>query len=214
MVQGVGGAFILPSTLSTLNTTFRGRDRDRAIAFGVWGAVIAGMAAFGPLIGGWLTASFSWHWIFLVNLPFGAVILIGALVTVDETPSGDTAPGLDVGGLVLSALGFGALVFAMIEGRTLGWWSPEAALDIFGLTWSTSAPISPVPVAGAVGIASLVLFVFWERRRGRIERSATLDLNLFAISTFTWGNLTAVCVAIGEFGLLFVLPCSSSTRWE
>ncbi|WP_111720988.1 DHA2 family efflux MFS transporter permease subunit [Homoserinimonas sp. OAct 916] len=204
VVQGLGGALILPATLSTVNATFRGRDR--AIAFGIWGAVIAGMAAFGPLLGGWLTTSFSWHWIFLVNLPFGILILIGALFAVEETRSSDTTPGFDAGGLVLSALGFGAIVFAMIEGRTLGWWTPDAALNIFGFTWSTAAPLSPIPVVGAVGLAALVLFVFWERRRARVNRSAILDLNLFSISTFTWGNLTALCVAIGEFGLLFVLP--------
>ncbi len=61
--QGGGGAMILPTTLSTVNATFRGKDR--AVAFGVWGAVMAGMAAVGPLLGGWLTSSFGWRWIFL-----------------------------------------------------------------------------------------------------------------------------------------------------
>ncbi len=76
VVQGVGGALVLPCTLSTVNATFRGRDR--AIAFGVWGAVISGMAAVGPLLGGWLTTSFTWPWIFLVNVPIGILVIIGA----------------------------------------------------------------------------------------------------------------------------------------
>ena len=70
LIQGVGGAFVLPATLSTVNATFRGKDR--AVAFGIWGAVISGMAAVGPLLGGWLTTSFTWPWIFLVNLPIGS----------------------------------------------------------------------------------------------------------------------------------------------
>ncbi|HEY5221627.1 MAG TPA: MFS transporter [Microbacteriaceae bacterium] len=204
VVQGVGGALILPTTLSTVNATFRGRDR--AVAFGVWGAVISGMAAFGPLIGGWLTTAFTWQWIFIVNVPFGVLVLIGTYLTVAETKTVIRARGLDVDGLLLSAIGFGALVFAMIEGRTLGWWASVADFRIFGWIWPQTAPISPIPVIGAIGIAAIVLFVLWERHRGHNGRSAILDLKLFAVPTFTWGNLTALCVAIGEFGLLFVLP--------
>ncbi|PPL20295.1 DHA2 family efflux MFS transporter permease subunit [Microterricola pindariensis] len=204
LVQGVGGALILPTTLSTVNATFRGRDR--AVAFGIWGAVISGMAAFGPLLGGWLTTAFSWQWIFIVNLPLGAIILVGAFLAVSETRAVITSPGLDVDGLLLSAIGFGGIVFALIEGRSLGWWAPTAEFEVFGWVWPTSAPVSPVPVAGFIGIVCIVLFVFWERHRGRNGRSAILDLKLFSVPTFTWGNLTALCVAIGEFGLLFVLP--------
>jgi EmrB/QacA subfamily drug resistance transporter len=203
-VQGVGGAFILPTTLSTVNATFRGRDR--AIAFGVWGAVISGVAALGPLLGGWLTESFGWQWIFLVNLPFGAVILVAALLTVPETRAVITAPGLDVDGVLLSAFGFGALVFGLIEGGTLGWWAPTATLELFGLTWPSDWPISPVPVALAAGLLALAAFALWELHRLRNGRSAILDLRLFFIPTFVWGNVVALCVAIGEFGMLFVLP--------
>ncbi len=76
-VQAVGAAFIMPSTLSTVNAVFRGKYR--AAAFGVWGAVISGAAAVGPLAGGALTQWASWHWIFLVNLPLGVLVFIAAL---------------------------------------------------------------------------------------------------------------------------------------
>ncbi|MFE4464112.1 MFS transporter [Oerskovia sp. NPDC056781] len=204
LIQGVGGAFVLPATLSTVNATFRGKDR--AVAFGIWGAVISGMAAVGPLLGGWLTTSFTWPWIFLVNLPIGVAVVVGALLVVPETRAHITVPGLDVVGLLLSALGFGAVVFALIEGQSLGWWAPKADLKVFGMTWGTGAPVSPVPVIGAIGVLLLVLFAFWERHRARIARSALLDLTLFRVATFRWGNLTAMLVAIGEFGLIFVLP--------
>ncbi|MBD5786842.1 DHA2 family efflux MFS transporter permease subunit [Cellulosimicrobium terreum] len=204
LVQGLGAAAILPTTLSTVNATFRGKDR--AAAFGVWGAVISGAAAIGPLAGGWLTTSFTWPWIFLVNVPIGVAVVVGALAWVPETRAPVTAPGLDVEGLLLSGLGFGALVFGLIEGQTLGWWAPKADLTIGGFTWSASAPVSPVPVLLALGLVLLVAFVGWEHHRARVGRSALLDLDLFRIPTFRWGNVAATAVAVGEFGIIFVLP--------
>lgn len=203
-VQAVGAALIMPSTLSTVNAVFRGKYR--AGAFGVWGAVISGAAAIGPLAGGALTQWASWHWIFLVNIPLGALVFVAGMLVVPETRGTKGRPGADVDGALLSGIGFGALVFAVIEGPDLGWWAPEGELQIFGWTWPADAPISAVPVAFAVAAVALTLFVVWERHRERVERSALLDLNLFLLPTFSWGNLTAAMVAVGEFAIIFVLP--------
>jgi len=203
-VQAVGAALIMPSTLSTVNAVFRGRYR--AAAFGVWGAVISGAAAVGPLAGGALTQWASWHWIFLVNVPLGAIVVIAALFSVPESRAPKTRPGVDVDGALLSAIGFGALVFAVIEGPNLGWWAPKSELDILGWTWPQDAPVSAVPVAFALAVIALTLFVIWERHREKVQRSALLDLNLFLFPTFSWGNLTAAMVAVGEFAVIFVLP--------
>lgn len=203
-VQAVGAALIMPSTLSTVNAVFRGRYR--AAAFGVWGAVISGAAAIGPLAGGALTQWASWHWIFLVNIPLGLAVLIAALVTVPETRGATGRPGADVDGALLSAIGFGALVFAVIEGPDLGWWRPKAELTLFGWVWPADAAVSATPVALAIAAVALTLFILWERHRQRVRRSALLDLDLFRLPTFSWGNLTAAMVAVGEFAIIFVLP--------
>lgn len=203
-IQAVGAALIMPSTLSTVNATFRGRYR--AAAFGVWGAVISGAAAIGPLAGGALTQWASWHWIFLVNIPLGAIVLIAALFTVDETRGRIDRPGADVDGALLSGIGFGALVFGVIQGPDLGWWKPKTDFTIFGWTWPSTAGISLVPITLAVAAAALSLFVVWERHREKVRRSALLDLNLFRLATFSWGNTTAAMVAVGEFAVIFVLP--------
>lgn len=129
-VQAIGAAFIMPSTLSTVNAVFRGKYR--AAAFGVWGAVISGAEAVGPLACGALTEWVSWHWNFLVNVPVGIIVAMGAVLNVRETHSPDKLPGVDVDGAQLSAIAFGILVFAIIEGPELGWWKPQSSFSIFG----------------------------------------------------------------------------------
>ncbi|WP_345075724.1 MFS transporter [Brachybacterium paraconglomeratum] len=208
LLQGVGGALILPSTLSTVNATFRGSER--AAAFGVWGAVMAGAAALGPLLGGWLTSSFSWPWIFLVNVPIGLLVIAGTLAWVGETREAPRPRGerrdLDVMGALLSALALGSLVFAIVESTTLGWWAEKAPLEIGGLTIHGPVGLSLTPVLLLVGLLALAAFLLRERHRGAAGREVLLDLSLFRLPAFAWGNLTAGTVAIGEFGLLFVLP--------
>ncbi|WP_067533315.1 MFS transporter [Nocardia crassostreae] len=204
IVQGVGAAGVMPGTLATMNALFRGRDR--IIAFAIWGSVISGVAAIGPLLGGWLTTYFTWPWIFLVNIPLGALVLVGLFLFVRETRMGKAAPGLDMDGFLLSAAGFALLVFALIEGSTYGWWTPLREFPMPGFTWSADAPISPIPVFLALGALALAVFIRWEKHRILIGRSALLDPALFKIPSFRWGNITAFAVALGEFGLLFVLP--------
>ncbi|WP_336630887.1 MULTISPECIES: DHA2 family efflux MFS transporter permease subunit [unclassified Microbacterium] len=201
LVQGVGGAMMLPSTLSLLNATFHGRERG--IAFAVWGSTIGGMAAVGPLLGGWLTTSFSWRWAFGINIPLGIVIVAGILWAVTESRSDRIGP-LDAVGALLSIALFGSLVFGLIEGRTLGWWTTADPFRIGGWTWPWS--LSPVPVAFAVALASLAGFVAWSRRQAHAGRPTLLDPRLFSIATFRNGNIAALVVALGEFGIILSLP--------
>ncbi|MCC9054376.1 MFS transporter [Microbacterium sp. F2E] len=201
LVQGVGGAMMLPSTLSLLNATFRGRERG--IAFAVWGSTIGGMAAVGPLLGGWLTTSFSWRWAFGINVPLGIIIIVGVLWAVAESRS-EQRTGLDSVGAILSVALFGSLVFGLIEGRTLGWWTVDDPFTIGDWTWPWT--LSPVPVAFAIAALALIAFVAWSRRRAREERSTLLDPRLFSIATFRSGNVAALVVALGEFGIILSLP--------
>jgi MFS family permease len=129
-LQGVGGALILPSTLSIVNATFRGRER--AIAFGIWGSVIGGMAALGPLAGGWFVTNLSWRWAFYVNLPIGALALAGTLLYLGESRDPDARPGFDPPGVAVSTIGFLSVVFGLIEGQTYGWWTAQR--DFLGLS--------------------------------------------------------------------------------
>jgi EmrB/QacA subfamily drug resistance transporter len=192
VVQGVGAAMILPATLSTLNAVFTGRERG--IAFAVWGSTIGGMAAVGPLVGGWLTTDVSWRWAFWLSVPVGLAVLAAILIVVPETRDESTTPGLDWGGVALSAIGMGAVAFGLIESRTYGWWRQE------------SGALSPIPVALVAGVALMTAFVFLQRSRGRSGKVVLVDLSLLRVRSFRFGSIAALIVALGEFGLIFTLP--------
>jgi EmrB/QacA subfamily drug resistance transporter len=202
--QGIGAAMILPATLSTVNATFTGRERT--IAFGIWGSTIGGMAAVGPVLGGWLTTDFSWRWAFLINVPIAILIVSTAFTWIRETTDAHARRGADIIGVLTSALGFGALVFALIEGQRYGWYRPTATTFTVGPLHWPDIGISPVPIAFAIAVLCLVLFVLVERRRRRADRAILLDLTLFTIPSFRNGNIAASIVSLGEFGLLFALP--------
>ncbi len=201
LLQGVGGSMILPTTLSLINATFRGRERG--IAFAVWGSTIGGMAAVGPLLGGWLTTSFSWRWAFGINIPLGVLIIIGVALTVAETRS-DRAERIDGVGALLSVVTMGSLVFGLIEGRTYGWWGVEQRPEIGDWTWPFD--ISPIPFAFALALVGLVAFIAWGVHRERAGRSTLLALRLFSITSFRNGNIAAAVVSLGEFGIILALP--------
>ena len=202
-VQGIGGAMILPATLSSVNAMFQGPAR--AVAFGVWGSVIGGMAALGPLLGGWLTSEHSWRWIFAINLPVGALVLAGALLFVPETKDPNARRGGDPWGITTSSLGLGAVVFALIEGQRYGWLRPTAAFSALGVEWPFSAVsiVLPTFAAGALLVAA---FLVVERRRARAGRAVLVDLDLFRLRSFRNGNVAVLVVSLGEFGLIFALP--------
>ncbi|HEY3334582.1 MAG TPA: MFS transporter [Candidatus Limnocylindrales bacterium] len=203
ILQGVGGAMILPSTQSILNTNFRGRDR--AIAFGIWGATIGGMAAIGPLLGGWLTTSFSWRWAFFINIPVAIVAILGTRRYIGESKDEHATAGVDPLGFVLITAGLSAVVFGLIEGRSFGWWTPTKAFTVGGWTWPLDT-ISVIPFLLAGGVLLLALFLWVEGRRDRAGKFFLFDVDLWRYPAFRYGNLAGTIVALGEFGLLFALP--------
>ena len=201
VVQGVGGAMILPTTLSLINATFRGRERG--IAFAIWGSTIGGMAAVGPLLGGWLTTYYSWRWAFGINLPLGILLVIGTLIFVRESKS-EHADRVDLLGAALSVVLFFFLVFGLIEGRTYGWWFTDTAPTIGDWTWPWN--ISPIPIAFAISFLALVGFIAWGLHRQRIGKSTMIAFSLFRIPSFRNGNIAAMIVSLGEFGIILSLP--------
>ena len=120
-VMGVGGAFIMPATLSIITNVFPARERGKAI--GVWAATAGFATALGPLTGGFLLEHFYWGSVFLVNLPIVAIGLLAGFFLIPDSKD-PSAPRLDPIGAVLSIFGLATLVFAIIEAPVNGWTAP------------------------------------------------------------------------------------------
>lgn len=205
LVQGIGGAAIAPATLSIISAEFRGRQRD--IAFGIWGSIIGGMAAVGPLLGGWLTTNASWRWAFLINIPIAVVVLVGSALYLGRSRDEDAEPRFDLPGAVLSAIGLGGLVFGLIEGYKYGWWGQSRPFSLLGLAWPSDWPISVIPVVFAASALALAAFTVREvLREHRGDHGGVFAFRLFRFAGYRYGNLTAVVLSLGEFGLIFVIP--------
>ncbi|HYY90930.1 MAG TPA: MFS transporter, partial [Candidatus Dormibacteraeota bacterium] len=203
VIQGFGAAMASPATLAILTTTFTGKARN--VAFGIWGATAGAAAVLGPLLGGYFTSSptFTWRWAFYINIPIGAVALIGAFLAIKETRFKDPNYSTDYGGLALITLGLSALLFGLIEGQTYGWLTQSQPFSLLGISW----PITDfsLPASSIVsGVLLLGAFTYYDIIRARKGRVPLFDFSLLRFPGFRFGLFTVFIVAMGEFGAVFI----------
>ncbi|HMM40827.1 MAG TPA: MFS transporter [Thermomicrobiales bacterium] len=179
-LMGVGGAFIMPATLSILVNVFPREERPKAIA--IWAATAGLGVPLGPVIGGWLLEHYWWGSIFLINVPIIAAAIVGAFLFVPESKDPEVSR-LDPVGAVLSIGGLAALLYAIIEAPNVGWLAGQT------LGW------------GAVAAVLLGAFAVWELRRDR----PMLDLRLFRNPRFSAASIAITLVFFAMFGTLFFL---------
>jgi EmrB/QacA subfamily drug resistance transporter len=178
--MGIGGALIMPATLSIITNLFPAHERGKAI--GAWAGVAGLGGALGPLTGGFLVEHFYWGSVFLVNIP---IVIFGLLAGffVIPTSKDPHAGKLDPLGALLSIAGLTALLYAIIEAPSKGWGSSETM------------------VVGTVGLALLIGFVVWERTTDH----PMLDVTFFKKPRFTSASLSITLVFFAMFGALFLL---------
>jgi EmrB/QacA subfamily drug resistance transporter len=187
--QGLMGAIMFPQTLSVIQVTFL--PRERATAFGTFGATIGLATITGPLVGGLLIngdlLGLDWRPIFLVNVPIGIVALAGALRLLRESRA-PQALRTDLLGVGIVSAGLLLLVYPLVEGRDLGW-----------PAWTFVSMAAAVPV--------LALFALWERRKRAADGSPLVELDLFRHRAFVAGLLVAgfFFMGIPAFFLIFTL---------
>ena len=179
LVQGAGGAVLMPLTLTLLSAAFP--PERRAAALGMWSAISGLGVALGPIAGGLLTAGLSWHWIFWVNVPIGIAAALFAPRVLDE--SFGRRERIDVGGLALASGALLAVVWTTVRGNAVGW----------------DAPVTLVGYVAALALAAG--FVRWERGR----EQPMLPLRLFRDSVFSTSNVAGALLHFSMFGAFFML---------
>jgi EmrB/QacA subfamily drug resistance transporter len=180
--QGIGGAAMAPISLAIIFTVFP--RRQQAMAVGLWGALGTVAAAIGPTLGGVLSEYATWHWVFLINVPIGAVALALCWLVVPKGEARRTSASLDTVGVVVSAAGLFCLVLGLIQANTWGWTSPRT-LALF-----------------VIAVASYLLFAWWELHTA----SPMFDFRLLRIRSFTAANTTMALFGATMGGALFSLP--------
>jgi EmrB/QacA subfamily drug resistance transporter len=189
VVQGIGGAAMMPATLSIIASVFPAEKRGAAM--GVWGGVSGLASGLGPVLGGiivqyvtWPSVGDSWRWIFLVNIPVGIIGVILALRLVPESKNPTAVQTLDLPGVGLISASLFCLTFALVEGQQYGWTSGM----ILGLL--------------AVAIVAFGLFYWREHRVGQ----PLIDFSLFRSLNFAAGNATGLLLSAAMMGAFFTIP--------
>jgi EmrB/QacA subfamily drug resistance transporter len=179
--QGLGGAMLAPAALSILTTMFA-EGRERNIALGVWGAVSGSGAAAGVLLGGLLTSSLDWSWIFFINVPVGLGVVVATPFLLRESRAMLAHRHFDVAGATSVTAGLMLLVYAMTRATQIGWGTTET----IGL------------LAGAAAL--IVAFLVIELR----SSAPLLPMRIFRLRTLAGANVTAFLLGTSVFSQFFL----------
>jgi EmrB/QacA subfamily drug resistance transporter len=179
-LQGLGAALISPAALSIISTTFA-EGKERARALGVWAAIAIGGSAVGLVLGGALTQSFSWRWIFFVNVPVGILTFLAALRLVPESKDEHAHQGYDLAGAVTVTGGLMVLVYGLVRSASHGWGSAQTVVSF------------------VVAFVLLAAFVAIEQR----SAEPLVRLSIFRVRSLLTANVAMFLAFSGMFAMFF-----------
>lgn len=213
VVQGLGGASMMPATLSLLTANFKKEERGGAM--GLWGAVAGLGIVLGPIIGGYLTEkglgdtinnflgiSQYWRYVFYINIPIGILALISTFTVIKESKDSEKSHNYDIAGIITSALSIFTLTYAFIEGSAYGWWKAIKAFSMFGHDIAFGS-LSVVPILFLLSIIFAAIFVLIEMN---CKKDPLVDLKLFKNRNFSVGSSTVSILSFAMMGSFFLLP--------
>jgi EmrB/QacA subfamily drug resistance transporter len=181
-LQGVGGAILSPATLTIIVTTFHGARMPKAI--GAWSAVAGAGGAVGGLLGGILTGYASWRWVFFINVPFGVLASVLALLFLREMRNRDAAVKLDVTGAILVTGSLASLIYGVVNTTIHGWGSSST------LSWFLA------------GTLAMVAFLFWELK---VASHPLVPFRIFRSRTLSTANIVMFMVGGAFFAMWYFL---------
>jgi MFS family permease len=202
LVEGLGAVLVIPAIAALVAQNYEGKER--ALAYGIVGGVAAAAIAAGPVIGGWVTTTFTWRLVFAGEVVIVAVILLFRK-RMRSAPAEGNPPSLDIVGAALSATGLAIIVLAILQSSTWGFIQPQTIPVVAG---REIAPLgfSVVPFLILAGLGVLLLFEAWERRLERQGRDRLLDFALLDIVPLRAGLGTLAAQQLVLLGTFFVLP--------
>lgn len=200
VLEGLGAVLIMPTVIALIAGNFTGRAR--AAAYGTIAAAAAVAVALGPIIGGFVTAYYSWRWVFAAEVVIAAGILLASRIVRDAPAEGRTR--LDIVGALLSASGLGLLVFGVLQSGSWGWVrprvadGPDATPALFGISAVTWLVVG--------GLLLVLAFVSWQMRRVARGDAPLVDPALFANRQLTGGLSVLLMQYLVMMGMFFAMP--------
>ena len=181
-IQGVGAALLLPQTLAILTTVFP--PERRGAAFGIWGAVAGVATIAGPTLGGLLVSAFDWRYIFFINLPIGAAVIVMSVFLIPDVKVG-ARHRLDIPGVLLATAGLLAICYGLVEGQKYSWGQITSFISI--------------PLVIAAGVVLLAIFLLVQARTQ--DKEPLVPFALFHDRNFSLMNWVSGVLSVGMMGI-------------
>lgn len=199
ILEGLGATLVMPAIQTLVTSNYSGKDR--ALAYGILGGIVASAIALGPIIGGWLTTEYTWRLAFGGEVVIVLIILLLSRYILDAPLETEEKPRLDIVGSIISALGMGLIVFGILLAGTYGWWEARHPFSIGGIEISPFG-FSPTPVFIAAGII-LVGFALWELHVINLGRMPLVRLDVLRDRRVTSGIFVQMVQTVLIGGFLF-----------